>query len=51
MTDQDREFLIEQIREADAQSQLIRALEAKEAKLLELMRIKDAKLMKLAAKK
>lgn len=50
LSDDERELLIAQIRESAMQTELIRALETKEAKLMELMRIKDAKIVKLMAK-
>ena len=46
----DRKMLLEKIQECDEQAEYIKALEAKIAKLEELMRLKDAKIAKLTGK-
>lgn len=51
MDDQDRELLIQKIYEGQHNAEMIRALEAKSSKMLELLRVKDAKIIRLIAKK
>lgn len=51
LKDKDRELLIEKIKESYQQIQLIRALELKKQKLMELMQVKDAKIVRLMARK
>ena len=46
----DRKMLLEKIQECDEQAEYIKALEAKIAKLEELMRLKDTKIAKLTGK-
>ncbi|KAK8900630.1 Sperm flagellar protein 1 [Tritrichomonas musculus] len=51
LNDKDREVLVDKIKESYQQIQLIRALEMKKQKLMELMQVKDAKIVRLMARK